>query len=240
MVASVKTAITNLNRTPYTLKAGRGKRISIRGGETITLPYDLFSIISRADKIECENAVKRGTLRIDTQVVTSENTIQISPEGSINIQIEKQEEAPKAKPIKLEPAKAEKKDLNGSGGGTIIAGKSAGMAASMGMKTEETAKSDIKEVALKNGKAEPIEEKTSNVFTSTSHNNLPKADGVSVFTEKKEPSEKEQVEGWLNSKDYNMLYAYLTDNHPEEFAATTKTAVKKCKTYEDLRTLLGI
>lgn len=267
MANTVRTTITNKRRTPYTVNTGRNRKISIRGGETVTLPYDLFSFLSRTDKNEYTLATQRGILDISTEVVTPENTIVISQEGSINIHSGTEEPEKTTKHVDMisssfVPPKDEKRtEFNTSGSGTIIADKSKALAATGGVRTESANEPRIKDVVIKNGKLEPAN--TVNVMGG-GHNNLPKADTVNVFTvdkpieiekedgEKTEkipeeavengvtPPEQEMVEGWLSKKDFNMLYAWLTDNYPEQFAATTKVAIRKCKTYKDLKTLLNI
>lgn len=256
MANTVRTVITNKSKTPYLINAGRSRKVSIRGGETVTLPYDLFSFLNRTEKNGCAAATKRGILDIKTEVVTPENTIVISQEGSINIRTGAEEPEKTSKHTSMidpsfTPPKDEKHlEFNTSGSGTVIADKSKALAATGGVRTESASDPRIKDVIIKNGKLEPAN--TVNVMGG-GHNNLPKADTVNVFTvdkpieiekeaatEPEEQADEEKVDEWISNKDFSMLYAWLTDNYPEQFAATTKTAIRKCKTYKDLKALLNI
>ena len=261
MSTNVRTAITNLNRTPYAAKVGRNKRITIRGGETIKVPYDLFSVLSRAEQAEYTLLEQRGKLKIDTEVITQDNTIIISQAGDVNIKVGPEEAAQTApKKATLPPAKFSDEKTLGGHDGVVVAGGSNKVISAMGITTDSTMNGKIKDVEIKNGKPQPVQADKTDVFAHESHNNLPKVDSVNVFPQNKTgsakdtsaepvkaaekepegPDEETQINEWLSSKDYSMLYAYLTDNYPEQFAAVTKTAVKKCKSYTELKELLKI
>ena len=266
MATTIRTIVTNKNRTPYLLSTGRNRKVTIRGGETITLPYDLFSLLGRTDKNEYTLAMKRGFLDIRTEVVTPENTIVISQEGNINIQTG--QDMPKQTPYagtissSFSQKEIDKETFNSTGSGTVIAGKSKDLAAAAGMRTESTSKPRIKDVVIKDGKT--VEAASENVSSGRvnlpesntvnvmggGHNNLPSADAVNVFVtsggmgeEAAPPKVSEnfaQVDEWIAKKDYSMIYAWLTDNYPKEFEGTTKTAIRKCKSVDELRALLNI
>lgn len=249
MALKVQTLITNKARTPYTAVTTKNRRVTIRGGETIKLPYDLFSVIGAMEQREYSRLAAKGLLEIKTEVTTDENVLTIAPGGDVKISIAAEEpvKEPKKAPPK-QPSEKAKLDMSAQG---VIASKGAEkLAMGLGATTESVATARIKEVEIKDGKAvdintpgvqvtknspQPVEEKAINIFPN----------GTSEVTEIKQTEDKTEdvalmVNNWLKEKDYNMLYAWLTDNYPKEFAATTKTAVKKCKSYEDLRTLLNI
>ena len=261
MSTNVRTAITNLNRSPYAAKVGRNKRITIRGGETIKVPYDLFSVLSRAEQAEYTLLEQRGKLKIDTEVITQDNTIVISQAGDVSIKVGPEEvQQTSTKKAALPPATFSKDKELGGHDGVVIAGGSNKVVSAMGLTTDSTMNGKIKDVEIKNGKLEPIQADKKDVFAHENHNNLPKVESVNVFPQNKTgspkgvteeavkevtkepegPDEETQLNELLSNKDYSMLYAYLNDNYPKQFAAVTKTAVKKCKNYTELKELLGI
>ena len=250
MALKVQTLITNKNRTPYTAVTAKGRRVTIRGGETIKLPYDLFSVIGSMEQREYTRLIAKGLIEVKTEVTTDENVLTIAPGGEIKIGAAAEEPVKEAKKPQLkQTSDRPKADMSANG---VIASKGAEkLAMGLGAATESVAAAHIKEVEIKDGKVsdihtpgipvtknppQPVEEKAINIFPN----------GTAEVTEMNSIKAKEQedtatlVNTWLKEKDYNMLYAWLNDNYPKEFADTTKTAVKKCKTFEDLRTLLNI
>lgn len=254
MALKVQTLITNKARTPYSAVTAKGRKVAIRGGETIKLPYDLYSVIGSMEQREYARLTAKGLLEIKTEVTTNENTLTITPTGDVKISAVVEEPAKELKKTPLTAAERPKteKPKTELGASGVIASKGAEkLAMGLGATTESVAAERIKEVELKDGKVteintpgvqvtkntpQPVEEKAINIFP----NGTTEVSEVDSIKAKKEEDAAALVNVWLKDKDYTMLYAWLNDNYPTEFAATTKTAVKKCKTFEDLRTLLNI
>ena len=250
MALKVQTLITNKARTPYSAVTAKGRKVTIRGGETIKLPYDLYSVIGSMEQREYARLTAKGLLEIKTEVTTDETTLTIAPTGDVKISKTAEEPVKETKKTQLKPPTEKPKTEMGASG--VIASKGAEkLAMGLGATTESVASDRIKEVEIKDGKVTPINTPGVQVTKNTPQPTEEKAinifpNGTSEVTEiesikaKKEEDAAALVNVWLKDKDYTMLYAWLTDNYPTEFAATTKTAVKKCKTFEDLRTLLNI
>lgn len=235
----VQTKITNNGKAPYTFSGLRGKRTSIKGGETVTFPYDLFSVVSRMDAKEIEKAAVKGILDVQTEVVTDKNILTITPNGNVNIGIEVPEIPASAPHPRALPKrqKAERPDMNASG--VVVAKRSAAME-SLGASTKSNLDGKIKDVIVKNGKAEEMpSQETHSIGAPAPASNIA-VEAHNVFAGKEEISEIDKINAWLQEKDYNAVFDWLKENYPEEFAQTTKAAVRKCKTFEDLRTLLDI
>lgn len=236
----VQTKITNNGKSAYTFTGLRGKRTSIKGGETVTFPYDLFSVLSRMDAKELESAAVKGILDVQTEVVTDKNVLTITSNGNVNIGIEVPEapalKQPEARPLPKRQ-KTERPDMSASG--VVVAKRSAAME-SLGASTKSNLDGKIKDVVVKNGKTEEMpSQETHSIGAPAPVSNIA-VEAHNVFAGKTEVSEINKINAWLQEKDYNAVFDWLKENYPEEFAQTTKAAVRKCKTFEDLRTLLDI
>ena len=249
----VQTKITNFGKSNFIFTGAKGKRISIRGGETMTFPYDLFSVLSRQDIKEVEKAAVKGLIDIKTEVITDKNVLSINSTGDVNINIAQPETAPAFAPPITAAGKKHTEEAKPDMGptGKVVTKSSAAMAA-YGATTSSNLDGKIKDIEIKNGerveKAEEIFTPTRNLGNTQqavntavdAHNVFPNGTSATITGEEKAPTENEQITIWLQEKNYSAVYEWLEANHPLEFGQTTKTAIRKCKTFEDLRTLLDI
>lgn len=214
MPVTVKTVITNNKPQVYSIQIARGKNCNVRGGETVTLDFDIWSYLSRYSRKLIERDISRGILSVSTKVYTGDNTINVNSDGVISMRPGGEEIEPKtvvvAKP-KLTPVKEEKnKDLLETK--TVIASKSA---------DKMTSKVGAKIVDMQ-AVEEPVKEATTG------------------FTVIKAPEEaklhndiEDRIDELYSVKDYDMIYAAMCDAYPD--TKFTKLGIKKAYSYKELK-----
>lgn len=239
----VQTKITNLGRTQFTFSGPKGKRMEIKGGQTVTYPYDLFSVLNKNDIKALEKSAAKGALKVETEIITDQNVLRVSSAGDVNIalagEVAKETSEAAKNPIPKGFSNHAKEKPNMSASGVVVTKGSKAMEA---MGASETSNMDgkIKDIVIKNGKAEEVGGHGADVGIVQPASQIA-VEAHNVFN--KQASEKSDIDlinEWLQNKDYKAVFDWLTENYPDEFADTTKAAVRKCKSFEDLRTLLNI
>lgn len=269
MAVQIKTVITNNNRNNFVAAGGHGKRITVRGGETITLPYDLFSVIGKSEQDVYTRATTKGIITLKTSVITPENVLTVTSDGNVDIRIAQEAPQKEVKVLQAKaPVKEPAKDVS-MGISGIVAGASAKDMEKYGATAESVAAKKVKDVHVVNGKIipdDPAQEKAAKEFAEKEASIYTPGTGIGMVNQKQdikadtenvfsaevpkaeepekeaetEPSMEDAVNGYIRDKDYNMLYAYLADHYPNIFSKVTKTQVKKCKSWKEIMQLLGI
>ena len=244
----IQTKITNQGRTPFQFNGPKGARITVKGGQVINLPYDIYSILNKIDIRELEKGIKKGILKVETDVFTDQSVLKVTPSGVISIDLAKAEAAAEPETVKV-PHNAIPEGFNNKPAakpnlgatGTVVTRGSAALK-SIGASTRSDLDGKIVDLVIKNGKAENMGGQGS-VIGAPQIDRQMAVDSHNVFNKEEaenEASAMQQVTTWLQNKEYSAVFEWLTKNYPDEFANTTKAAVRKCKTFEDLRTLLDI
>lgn len=267
-MTTVQTIITNKSRNHFRIPLAKGKTKDLRVGESIRLDYDLRSFLSRAAQRDLDRALAKKIIELQTKVVTEDSTLTVMPDGTFTVKAGVEYDVkPEPKPQLPPQTKRESFDQRATG---RVAGKSAEkLMKGMGMTTEDLDVGPKTEVDISTGKVttpvtdgasvfatknnlEPVD--NVNVFvTDTKKETVDTKADEKVVEEKDsvvatpvEPTAEEPVdeEAYINEllikKDFNLLYAYLADNHPMEFATVPKALIRKSKTYQDLKARLGI
>lgn len=188
MTPVIKTEVINVSRQPYSLVVN-GKRVAkLRAGESITLPYDIWSVSTALGKKALETDLRKKIIKLNTFVNTENSVISISCDS--NCKSTTQINAPEQKEVNVEtkvnkeekqsiiqkeprPVNTKNVDLVSTEAHVRVASKSASvMQAVMGANTVNIEETETRVQQNPTGFT-PVEQvKSSSLFTRTTKNNV--------------------------------------------------------------------
>lgn len=235
MSVAVKTTVTNKGTQPYHLLGLRGKSYSIRGGETVTFDYDIWSYLSRYSKKALEKDITKGIIVAKTVVFAGQNNITVSNDGSFTMAPGGLEpEAVVVKP-KLPTPKFTSKVLEETGMKvteqskdkvTSLLGAEVVEKESKELKDNTAGLTKISESVFKQSANSAVQSTTS---SSLFNNDNSKSNSTSIPAKDID----KQIDKLFADRDYDMIYALLCDNYPEH--KVTKLGIKKCASFKELK-----
>ena len=262
MTPVIKTEVINVSRQPYSLVVN-GKRVAkLRAGESITLPYDIWSVSTALGKKALETDLRKKIVKLNTFVNTENSVISIScdsncksttqinapeqKEANVEVKVNKEE---KQSIIQKEPRPVNTKnaELVSTEAHVRVASKSASvMQAVMGANTVNLEEPETRVQQNPTGFT-PVEQvKSSSLFTRTTKNNIEvESNNVmgfedSVLNDTAEEASQEAEQDASVEDNLDIFKDMLTEDTAQELTEEegTEETSESISVVEEVNTLL--